>query len=430
MNHLISCDFEPSSTAAWKQKIQFELNGADFNETLLTHTNEGITIKPFYHSDTFEKINVPVSEKKVQTCAKILITSENDANLNATNAIKNGYTALKFEAKTPFNFNVLFNNLLNKKIDFHFQLRFLSEEFTNKLSYFLRNETVFLNIDIIGNLAKTGNWYTNLPTDFKSIENLIQKNSSTNILCINTGLYQNAGANTVQQVAYALAHANEYFNYFGGEIAQTMQFNFAMGSNYFFEIAKIRAFRYLLNLILKEYNTSVDAQIFTESSFRNKTANSKLNKFRKEIESLSGFYGSANTIAIDTSENQNFANTYFNSPQNITTDCYFIESITKHIAEKALDIFKDIEKSGGFLNQLKNNTIQRKIVENAKKEQAQFDTGELILVGANAYKQEHETSLVEIIPSLERKNHKTLIIPIIPKRLAEKLEQKKGSNEA
>ena len=49
MSNSIFSDFEPSSSAAWKQKIQFELNGADFNKTLLTKTNEGITIKPFYH---------------------------------------------------------------------------------------------------------------------------------------------------------------------------------------------------------------------------------------------------------------------------------------------------------------------------------------------------------------------------------------------
>ena len=102
------------------------------------------------------------------------------------------------------------------------------------------------------------------------------------------------------------------------------------------------------------------------------------------------------------------------------------------MAEKALSIFKEIEKSGGFLNQLKEGTIQRKITENTKKEQAQFDAGELILVGANKYLNQIDEIQQDLNLNsfIKRKSHKTLIIPIIPKRLAEKLEQKKLKNEA
>ncbi|RXP56170.1 methylmalonyl-CoA mutase [Lutibacter sp. HS1-25] len=430
MSNLIFSNFEPSSSAAWKQKIQFELNGADFNETLLTKTNEGITIKPFYHSDTFEKVNVPISKNKFCICSTIAITNEEYANFKAVNAIKKGFTSLKFEVSKPFNFENLFRNLLNNEIEFQFQLRFLSEEFTNKLIAFLKNETVYINIDIVGNLAKTGNWYTSLNADFKSIENLIEQNATTKILSVNAALYQNAGANTVQQIAYALAHANEYFNKFGGKIVKNMQFNFAIGSNYFFEIAKIRAFRYLLNLILKEYNTEFDIQIFAEQSLRNKTANHNINNLRSINESLSAIYSGANTVTANKFDKELFSETNINDLKIAATDCYYIESITKQIAEKALNIFKEIEKGGGFLNQLKEGTIQRKIVENAKKEQTQFNNGELILVGANKYKNTLETVKLDTFPIIERKNHKTLIIPIIPKRLAEKLEQKKSRNDA
>ena len=118
-------------------------------------------------------------------------------------------------------------------------------------------------------------------------------------------------------------------------------------------------------------------------------------------------------------------------PQNIATDSYYIETITKQIAEKALEIFKDIEKSGGFLSQLKEGTIQRKIKENAQKEQHQFDTGDIILMGANKYPKEYGALKdLQINPFLKGKPYKTLIIPISPKRLAEKLEQKRLKNEA
>jgi len=95
-------------------------------------------------------------------------------------------------------------------------------------------------------------------------------------------------------------------------------------------------------------------------------------------------------------------------------------------------IFKDIEKSGGFLNQLKEGTIQRKIKENAQKEQDQFDKGEINLIETNKITKEHlkENSDLQLNNFIGKKSHKTLIIPIIPKRLSEKLEQKMLKNEA
>ena len=121
----------------------------------------------------------------------------------------------------------------------------------------------------------------------------------------------------------------------------------------------------------------------------------------------------------------------FKNMQHIATDSYYIESITKQMAEKALDIFKDIEKSGGFLNQLKEGTIQRKIKENAQKEQDQFDTNELVLVGVNKYPHQFDSKEdVKVKPFIKGNSYQTLIIPILPKRLAEKLEQKSLKDEA
>ena len=451
MSNFIFQGFEPSSAAAWKQKIQFDLKGADYNETLLTKTNEGITIKPFYHLDNFLKLNIPVSKEDFKICQEITISSEKQSNLEACDVIKRGANALKFIAQKLFNSNELFTNLLNKNIEFHFQFEFLSEEFINKLTELLKNETVYYNIDIIGNLARNGNWYNSLNDDFKSLERILQKNPKTFMLSVNVDIYQNAGANTVQQIAYALAHANEYLTKFGEHIATKIQFNFAIGNNYFFEISKIRAFRYLYNLILTTYNTNATATIFAEPSLRNKTLyDYNVNMLRTTTESMSAILGGANTIsncaydAIFHNENE-FGNrisrnqllilkeeSYFINAQHIATDSYYIESITKQIAEKSLELFKEIEKSGGFIQQLKEGTIQRKIVENAKKEQAQFNAGELVLLGTNKYLNEQDKMKhdLQVHPFVERNPKKTLIIPIIPKRLAEELEQKRLKNEA
>ena len=451
MSTFITKDFEPSSAATWKQKIQFDLKGADYNDTLLTNTNEGITIKPFYHLDDFEKLTIPTSESDFKICQKIVVLTEKKANDLATDVINRGANSLKFVAKERFNTSELFTNLLHKNIEFHLQLEFLSEDFIDELTQFLKDETVFYNIDILGNLARNGNWYKSLNEDFKLLENLIQKNPSKFMISVNVALYQNAGANTVQQVAYALAHSNEYLTKFGGEIATKIQFNFAIGTNYFFEIAKIRAFKYAYNLMLSAYEKTANAVIYTEPSLRNKTLyDYNVNMLRTTTENMSAILSGANTIA-NCSYDAIFHNfnefgdriarnqliilkeeSYFTNAQHIATDSYYIESITKQIAEKAVAIFKEIEKSGGFLQQLKEGTIQRKIAENATKEQEQFNVGELVLLGTNKYpnKQDKMKHDLQVNPFVERNPKKTLIIPIIPKRLAESMEQKRLKNEA
>lgn len=435
MSIFFTDEFQPGSAAAWKQKIQFELQGSDYNKTLLTPTNEGITIKPFYHANYFEKVLVPPSSNKYKICQAVYIKTDEEANALALTYIEKGINSIKFIALKPFDSTILFQNLLHKNIEFHFHLSFLSEKFIDALCKTLNSETIYLNIDSIGNLAKTGNWFTNLNDDFNTINRLLKKHENKNVIAVNVYIYQNAGANTVQQVAYALAHANEYFQKFGAEIASKIQFNFAIGSNFFFEISKIRAFKYLYQLICEQYAIATTPIICIEPSFRNKTLYNYTNNCqRTSLEFTSGVYGGAHTILNNLPNKTNLnqllslkdelAN---NNSQDITTDSYYIESITKQIAEKALAIFKEIENGGGFLQQLKDGTIQRKIAENAKKEQDSFNTGESILVGANKYKtQTKEDKLNYFSDVLNTQNiRKTLIIPIIVKRLSEKIEQKK-----
>jgi methylmalonyl-CoA mutase len=290
-----------------------------------------------------------------------------------------------------------------------------------------------------------------LNDDFKTLETIIRKNPDAFILGVNVDIYQNAGANIVQQVAYALAVANEYLTRFGAEIAQKIQFNFAVGNHYFFEISKIRAFKYVYNLMLSPYETEANALVFAEPSLRNKTIyDYNVNMLRTTSESMSAILGGANTIsncAYDAvfHDSNDFGDriarnqllilkeeSYFKHGQQIATNSYYIEAVTKQIAEKALDIFKEIEKGGGFLALLKEGVIQRKIKENAQKEQTQFDAGELVLLGTNKYPNEQDKMKhdLQANPFVARNPQKTLIIPIIPTRLAEKLEQKRLKDEA
>ena len=94
-------------------------------------------------------------------------------------------------------------------------------------------------------------------------------------------------------------------------------------------------------------------------------------------------------------------------------------------------LFKDIEANGGLITQLIEGTIQRKINESAEKEQELFDTGKEVLLGTNKYpnKNDQMKNDLELYPFVKQNSRKTLITPIIERRLAEKLEKERLSQE-
>ncbi|WP_339662906.1 methylmalonyl-CoA mutase subunit beta [uncultured Polaribacter sp.] len=449
MSTFLFDEFNPVSAAAWKQKIQVDLNGADYNETLLYKTDEGIIVKPFYTKEdrTNSKINLP--KKGFHICQTLFIDDEKIANSLAIDALKRGANSIQFKASKKFDYQKVLHkiNLNSTLIYFHFS--FLDDNFQIEIANFCNSETVYFQTDIIGNLAETGNWFVNLKEDHLKLENI--EKSSKNCIAVSGDLYQNSGANMLQQLAYTLAHANEYLLHFGKNAATKIHFMFSVGGNYFFEIAKLRAFRILWETLLTEYDVkNVEAHIFTQPSVRNKTVyDYHVNMLRTTSECMSAILGGSNTISnvsYDTifHKSNEFGNriarnqllilqqeSYLHEAQNFADGSYYIESIAQQLAEKALITFKQIEKAGGFLHQLKAGVIQKKISESALKEEEHFTTNKMVLVGSNFQINTKDTmkNNLELYPFVKQRNLKTLLVPINKKRLSETLEKERLAQE-
>ena len=447
-------DFNPVSSQQWKQKIQFELNGADYNETLIWNSPEDIKVKPFYHKDDFSKdFSVETKASEFKICQNIFVFDIEKSIERALDSIHRGAESLRFTIENEtVDIVKLLEKLPLEKVTVYFNLTFLSNDFVKKISMFAKNKkvTIFCNLDPIGQLAKDGNWFvTKEKNNFETLNSLSKEADSVSLLSINAALYQNAGANMVQQIAYSLAHANEYFNRIS-IISQPIVFQISVGTNYFFEIAKLRALRLLFNLIAKEYNHNFDCHLLVSPTKRNKTLyDYNVNMLRTTTECMSAILGGADAIAnlpYDSLYNKDneFGDriarnqllvlkheSYFDKVNNPADGSYFIENLTSQLAEKALTLFKDIEANGGFLKQLNDGIIKRKIQESADKEQGLFDSGKEILLGTNKYpnKDDRMKHDLELFPFVKVKPRKTLITPIIEKRLAEKIEQEKLENE-
>ena len=443
-------DFDPISSKQWKQKIQFELKGADYNETLVWNSPEDIQVKPFYHKDELTKnYSVVTKATEFKICQNIYVYDVEKSIERAIDSLNRGAESVRFtienEAIDVLN---LLENLPLENITIYFNLSFISIDFVKKLDDFAQKNKaiIFCTLDPIGQLAKDGNWFTTKEkNNFETLNLLSIQTKSISLISINATLYQNAGANMVQQLAYSIGQANEYFNRLE-LINQPIVFEVAVGTNYFFEIAKLRALRILFNLVAKEYNHNLDCNIIASPTKRNKTLyDYNVNMLRTTTECMSAILGGADAIANlpydalyhkDNEFGDRIARnqllilkkeSYFDKVNNPADGSYYIESLTNQLAEKALTLFKDIESNGGFLKQLNDGIIKRKIQESAEAEQNLFDSGKEILLGTNKYpnKQDRMKHDLELFPFVKQNPRKTLIKPIIEKRLAEKTEQER-----
>lgn len=444
-------EFAAVSSKQWKQQIQYELKGADYNETLVWESPEGIKVKPFYHCD--EKTNplaITSPTSPFQIVQNIYVHDVEKSVARALDTLQRGAESIRFTIPNP---DVAMADLLSpipNTVPIWLHLEFLDAAFVQKTSSFASEKklTIHFSIDPIGHLAKTGNWHTDLNSDFAQLQNIAQKVPFSFLHCDST-LYQNAGATIVQQLAYTIAHIHEYLHRVA-PITNTITIHTAVGTNYFFEIAKLRALRLLFETVASEYNLAIDCHIMATPSKRNKTLyDYNVNMLRTTTECMSAILGGANSVANlaydaiyhkDNEFGDRIARnqllvlkneSYFGKVNNPSDGAYYIEELTQQLAEKALTLWKDIEANGGFITQLIEGTIQRKIKESADKEQALFEAGKEILLGTNKYPNPNDRmeNDLQLYPFLKIQPRKTLITPILEKRLAEKLEQERLATE-
>ncbi len=443
--------FDEVSAKQWKQKIQFDLKGADYNEALIYKSLESIDIKPFYNQEDITNIDHTIAHPTHwKNSIRIEVEDANTGNQKVKDALKKGAESIFFViTKEQVDPATLFQNI-TKATPVFVQTRFLSEAYIQSIENIAKEQQldIYILTDIINRLAETGNWFNNLNQDHEVLEQIAKSDTLKSCISINTGLYQNAGATMIQQLAYGLAHANEYLNHFDKKEQNPFKqckvvFKVAIGGNYFFEIAKLRALRLLWESLAPAYGAIKDCTIIAYPSHRNKTIlDYNVNMLRTTTECMSGILGGAdfiynlryddiynldNDFGTRISLNQLLIlknESYFDLVENPASGSYYIESLTNQLAEKALSLFKDIEENGGFLHQLKSGTIQKKIKESAKKEQELFDQEKIVLTGTNKYKNQEETVPTfqkSVFP--ERNVRKTLLEPVMKRRLSEIMEK-------
>ena len=358
----------------WENLVKKQLKTDDIYAILSKENLEGITVKPYYDKSPENLQNLPKVEESTHLVAKYQEGLEEDAYAFLLNN-----NVEKLYDKTIF--------VANEDLAGHITL---SEE--NR--YFSLID-VFVNNEINSQLA----------------EELLSKNFERNI-CVDASLYQNAGASITQQLTFSLGKAKDLAEIFGAEILNKLVFKFAIGANYFFEIAKIRAFKMLFNQFSKEFNLDLIPYIFAETSLRNKAKNDEENNLiRSTLEIAAAMIAGSDAVfandfkvqnSTELSEEISFKQQVvlaYESIINVFEDAangsYYVEEITHQLAENAWKLFLELENSGGFVENLKSGKIAEIIYNQAIAEQNWVEEGKIKLIGVNLYPKLEKTKSVE-----------------------------------
>ena len=432
--------FPPISTEAWEEKIHKDLKGADYDRKLVWNTIEGFKVKPYYraeHLNSLEYLLGLPGEFPYQRGNKttndwlirqnIKVEDVLVANKKARNVLKLGVNSLGFIINRKIS-TVEFEQLLEKinpetvSINFisgngNISLLNLYTSYINKEGYDKKKVFGSDDFDPYGHILKHGASPCK-QGDCTCVESnfLIEKNKLPNFrfLSVNARNVHNSGGSIVQELGIGLSIGAEYLHKLTDqgheidEITNKMQFVFAVGSNYFMEIAKLRAARLLWTRVVNAYNPkSIDAcKIFihTETSSWNKTIyDSHVNMLRSTTEAMSAALGSTDSMTVlpfDTSFNEgdDFSEriarnvqiilkeeAHFDKVADPSAGSYYIENLTNNIIEKAWELFIDIQDKGGFLDAFKKGFIQDMVEETARKRDLNIAIRKEILLGTNQY---------------------------------------------
>ena len=229
-----------------------------------------------------------------------------------------------------------------------------------------------------------------------------------------------AGANLVQELAFTLADGKEYVKAAlskGMDIdafAGRLSFFFAIGMNFFMEVAKLRAARILWSKIMKEFNpkkpSSSLLRVHCQTSGVSLQEKDPYNNIvRTSYEALAATLGGTQSLHTNAFDEAMGLPTEFSSRIARNTQLimqeelgitkvidplagsYYVENLTNELTQKAWELIQEVENLGGMTEAVSAGLPKSRIEESAAKKQAAIDQGLEVIVGVNKYKpKDHE----------------------------------------
>ena len=444
-------DFSPTTTQEWMEVVTHDLKGADFQRRLVWRTDEGFNVNPFYRAEDIEGFpatgNLPgrfpyVRSTRVDNTwyvrQEIEVEDFGEANKRARTLLKRGITSLGFKLSgdelSAENVKRLLDGIAPDKVELNFctdtdrivDLAKLVVAHVQSLGLNMMECFGSIEFDPFRSILKEGvnepRWL-DLAVELATVTAPMPRYRA---IVVSGNRMNNAGAYSYQELGYSLSYGNQIL---GGLIergvdpqlaAKKIKFKFGVGANYFMEIAKFRAARWLWALIVDAYKPHCPYDCDNKSkegicrcaakmnvhaittTFNQSVYDPYVNLLRTQTEAMSAVIGSVDSLTVrpfdeafetptDFAEriaaNQQLLlkeEAHFDKVTDPSSGSYYIETLTYSLAKQAWALFLETEETG-FYNALKAGTVQDAINASAEARFKAVANRREILLGTNQY---------------------------------------------
>lgn len=441
----LMADFPGVSTEQWEQVITADLKGAPYDKKLVWRTLEGFSVRPYYRAEDLTKLKYLDSKpgefpyvRGAKTCGgwlvrqTIKVECPKEANAEALKVLCLGVTSLGFVINnkefSASDLSTLLTGIEIKAVELAFSgcaAATVAELFLDKVTaekFEVEDVRATFGIDPLkraslkGSICENGKCFDRIASLIKKAE----KYKRVRVISVGGVLFNDCGADAVQELAFSLAMGHDYIvklmdkGLTIDQVAPSIKFNMPIFVNYFMEIAKFRAARMLWANITAPYKPtrgcSQKMRVHAVTSTWNQSVyDPYVNLLRGTTEAMSAAIGGVDSIEVlpfdhSWASPSDFSSriarnaqlllkeeSHFDQVVDPAGGSYYIETLTTIMAEKAWELFKQVEAKGGYLEALKAGFIQEQIKATAATRDKNMATRRGILLGVNEFPNFNET---------------------------------------
>ena len=415
----LKATFPSNSLEEWIVQLKKDLKGDDFSKLLRQDEVEEIDFPTYRHAESGTIVSqvpgkspftrgVKTSKNNWNNGQLIVVKEEKTANQKALELLMKGCDLLIFDL-TNLHSNdwaKLFEGIQFEYITSQFKISD-SKQFESLKSFFQQEipKTIQFNCDFL-----------NQEDDV--LFDKLAKHSFTRQFpfCLVDGFsVQQSGATTWQEIGFCLSSGHAYLDrllrngFTIDQAAACIHFSIGIGSNYFMEIAKIRALKQVWAAVIKEYTPihtcSFNCAITANIGWTNKSLlDPHTNLLRQTTEAMSAVSGGIDSIIVhpydSLSENGTSVlaermalniplilkeESYFDGVIDPLGGSYVVEELTQKIGRKAWHFFQSLEKEGGIFDQKAQNILTTSVLVKANLKIAEIRSGKKTFIGMNKY---------------------------------------------
>ena len=433
-------EFPPVPTEKWEEVIAVDLKGADYERKLVWRTPEGFNVRPYYRAENLEGLKFLASEPgefpyvRGTRCDNVwrvhqslTVKCPEAANAEALKLLDSGVDSLGFsltKGLSAAEVETLLRDIHLPAVEVVFSGEGVADVVEPVLAKiekegWQKTASVHFVLDpIINRLSLTGAFCSpGGEKCFKMLAGLVRRTAAmkgVRVVTVSGENFSNAGSTIVEELAFTLSAAHDYLvklteaDLTVDEAARKIRFTFAVTSSYFMEIAKFRAARLLWATIVKGYNPECECscKMFAHavtSTWNQTVYDPYVNMLRGTTEAMSASLAGVHSLEVTpfdyafeapTDFSKRIARNvelllkheaHFDRVVDVAGGSYYVENLTRNIAEQAWKLFLEIEDKGGYVAAFQQGFIVDRVKASAAAKDKNIATRRQILLGANQY---------------------------------------------